>query len=288
MIIVSSVADLRRAVGTARREGKQIGFVPTMGALHAGHGSLFAMSSSNGDFVVASIFVNPLQFNDPNDLSSYPRTEAADELLCREAGVDLLFRPPSDAIYPAGFDTSVSSGAIGARLEGTHRPGHFDGVTTVVLKLFNMVQPDRAYFGQKDYQQLCVIRKMVRDLDSPVDIVGCPTVREPDGLAMSSRNVRLEPSSRRTATALYRSLERVAAALMDGRPASVARASGLTVLNSETGIDIEYLEIVDRATLLEPVGNADHLVVLVAATVGGVRLIDNVEVDVRMTREEQT
>jgi pantoate--beta-alanine ligase len=275
--IVSASSDVRSLVSLARGDGRTIGFVPTMGALHAGHASLIERAKSDGHLVVVSIFVNPLQFNDPRDLASYPKTTAADEALCDSAGVDLLWRPDIESIYPAGFDTRVEPGALADRLEGSHRPGHFTGVATVVLKLLNVVAADEAYFGRKDYQQLAVIRRMAADFDLVTRVVGCPTVREPDGLAMSSRNVKLDPSSRRSALALATALRVVVDALRAGSSTDAARARGLEILDATKGVLTEYLEIVDPRTL-EPTQHGGDAVVLVAANVGGVRLIDNMEV----------
>jgi len=276
---VSDITDLRRIVGRARAEGRSIGFVPTMGALHAGHASLFDHAKREGRFTVVSIFVNPLQFNDRNDFAGYPITEAEDTEVCRQAAVDLVFRPVPSTIYPDGFQTHVVPGDIAARLEGRHRAGHFDGVATVVLKLFNMVAPDVAYFGRKDYQQLAVVRRMVRDLDLPIDIVGCPTVREADGLALSSRNVKLSKSARATSPILYRALRAAARSVLDGDPTEVARTGGLAVLSQHPDVILDYFDIV-RSDDLAPLDDDDagDAVILVAATIGGIRLIDNLEI----------
>lgn len=280
MRIVSAPSEVRASVAAARSSGRSIGFVPTMGALHAGHASLIDEARNHGHFVVVSIFVNPMQFNDPRDLAAYPITTQADDSLCVTAGVDLLWRPTVDDIYPSGFDTVVEPGAMASILEGKHRPGHFRGVATVVLKLFNVVAPDFAYFGLKDFQQLAVIRHMARDLELPVDIIGCPTIREDDGLAMSSRNTKLSADARRSAAALSNALTGVVTALRNGDDVAEARAIGLALLSKQPGIDVEYLEIVDRDTLSQLTSNdSSSAVVLVAANIGGVRLIDNLEVD---------
>ncbi len=279
MRIVTTIADVRTAVRDAKSAGRAVSFVPTMGALHGGHASLLHRARKEGSFVVASIFVNPLQFNDPNDLAAYPRTAEADEALCKSAGVDLVWRPTAETIYPADFDTRVEPGKLAAGLEGLHRPGHFGGMATVVLKLLNVVTPDVAFFGLKDFQQFAIVRRMVRDLDVPVKIVGCPTVREEDGLAMSSRNAKLSPESRMLAAHLSRVIHAAARAMRSGERADRARDLAFSDLSSQSAIEIEYLEVVDRDSLLpvvdEPTANA---VVLVAAVVGGIRLIDNVEV----------
>lgn len=286
MRIVTTIADVRTAVRDAKSDGRAVSFVPTMGALHEGHASLFHRARKEGSFVVASIFVNPLQFNDPSDLAAYPRTAEADEALCKSAGVDLVWRPVADTIYPADFDTRVEPGKLAAGLEGLHRPGHFGGMATVVLKLLNVVSPDVAIFGLKDFQQLAIVRRMVRDLDVPVKIVGCPTVREEDGLAMSSRNAKLSSESRMVATHLSRVIHGAVRAMQSGERADRARDLALSDLSSQSAIEIEYLEIVDRDSLLPVVDeHTANAVVLVAAVVGGVRLIDNVEV---LPRDEES
>src|SRR5712691_12020436 len=207
MITLRTVADVRAAVSQARRARASIGLVPTMGAFHDGHLSLMRRAREQCDRVVVSLFVNPTQFNEQADLDRYPRDELRDAVLAAEAGVDFLFAPPVEQVYPPGFATTVSVAGVTESLEGAHRgPGHFDGVATVVTKLFNIVSPDVAYFGQKDAQQVVVIRQLVRDLDMPVRIEVCPIVREPDGLALSSRNVLLSGAERARATALHRAL----------------------------------------------------------------------------------
>jgi len=251
MKIFRTVPDLREYVATAARP---IGFVPTMGALHAGHVSLFAAARAECATVVVSIFVNPTQFGDPADLDKYPRTEAADVERCRAAGVDAVFAPSAPEMYPDGFDTWVDVGRLGTILEGAFRPGHFRGVATVCLMLFHLVGPDLAYFGQKDAQQVEVIRRVVRDLRVPLALRVMPTLRDPDGLAMSSRNVRLSPADRDRALALPRAL-----ATRDP-----ARARALLA-----GLEVEYVEIAP----FEPP------VLAAAVRVGGVRLIDNVVLD---------
>ncbi|HWV11153.1 MAG TPA: pantoate--beta-alanine ligase, partial [Pseudomonas sp.] len=218
MNTVKTVRELRAAVAQARAEGKQIALVPTMGNLHAGHAALVEKASQRADFVVASIFVNPLQFGPNEDLATYPRTLAADQDKLVEAGCHLLFTPDVDEMYPQGMQgqTLVSVPGVSEGLCGASRPGHFDGVSTVVTKLFNMVQPDLAIFGQKDFQQLAVIRTLVRDLNMPIQIIGEPTVRAEDGLALSSRNGYLSAEQRAVAPTLYRGLEQIAAAIAAG------------------------------------------------------------------------
>ena len=204
MNTVEGIQDLRVVLNAKRRDGKTIGFVPTMGALHEGHLSLLRRAREENDYVVMSLFVNPTQFTDIEDYEKYPRDFARDKAMAESAGADLVFAPPMAAMYPKVFNTVVAVRQLSDVLEGASRPGHFQGVATVVTKLFNLVGPTRAYFGEKDYQQLQVIRRFVADLDQPLQIVGCPIVREPDGLAMSSRNVRLSPEERRAAPVLKR------------------------------------------------------------------------------------
>jgi pantoate--beta-alanine ligase len=276
MRVVRAVRQLREALAGSRRAGASIGLVPTMGAFHGGHLSLMRRAREECDVVVVSLFVNPTQFNEPGDLASYPRDQARDELLAAEAGVDYLFVPPEREVYPAGFATTVSVAGVTELLEGARRGrAHFDGVTTVVTKLLNMVMPDVAYFGQKDAQQALVIRRLARDLDMPVRIEVGPIVREPDGLAMSSRNVGLSDAERGRATALHRALAAIRRAVADGeQDPSRACARGLAELTS-SGIEPEYLELVSADTLA-PVQRIDgDMLVLVAAQVGATRLIDN-------------
>lgn len=279
MRIVTAIDDVRAAIRAARSDGRTVAFVPTMGALHAGHLSLIDRAREEASFVVVSIFVNPLQFDDANDLDAYPRTAQADETMCEKAGVDLVWCPGTNVLYPEGFDTQVEPGALASSLEGLHRPGHFAGMATVVLKLLNVVAPDVACFGRKDFQQLAIVRRMVRDFDVPVRIVGCPTVRENDGLALSSRNSKLSPEARAIATHLSRVIREAARTMRSGRRADEALRIAVADLSSISGIRVEYLEVVDRDSL-SPVTDerTDNAVVVVAAVVGGVRLIDNVEV----------
>ena len=277
MKIVRTVAELRDVVRRARQGGARIGLVPTMGAFHDGHLELMKSARARSGFVVVSLFVNPTQFNDAADLGRYPRDETHDAELARSVGVDVLFAPAVDEVYPGGFATSVQVAGLADPLEGTMRgPGHFRGVATVVTKLLNMAQPDDAYFGQKDAQQALIIRRLVRDLDIPTHIEICPTVREPDGLAMSSRNVRLDETARRRAPALSRALRAVEAAVAEGEhDAGRALAAGEAIL-AEAGIAPEYFAAVSSDTL-EPVARiAGETLVAIAANVGGVRLIDNV------------
>ena len=278
MRTVRTVAELRTAVRAARGEGHEIALVPTMGALHDGHLELIRRASTAaGDaFVVVSLFVNPAQFDDASDLAAYPRDEERDAAAAAQAGAHLLFAPAPDEVYPAGFSTTVAVGEVTEPLEGAVRGAeHFHGVTTVVTKLLNMVAPDVALFGQKDAQQLAVIRKLVRDLDMPVRIEAVPTVREPDGLALSSRNVHLSPDDRRRAVALSRALAAAESAAAAGeRDALRVRAAAVEAMQP-FGVEPEYLELVSPETLA-PVAVLDgNVLVAVAARLGGTRLIDN-------------
>jgi pantoate--beta-alanine ligase len=276
MRTVRTVAELREALRPARRSERVIGLVPTMGALHEGHLSLIRHARVVSDVVVVSLFVNPAQFNDPGDLAAYPRDEARDASLAAEAGADVLFAPDIEDVYPPGFATTVHVEGLTAPLEGVARGiGHFDGVTTVVTKLLNMVGPDVAFFGQKDAQQAVVIRKLVRDLDLPVRVEVRPTVREPDGLALSSRNVHLRGADRERALALHDALRAAEASLAGGeRDAAALRTAALAAMR-ERGVEPEYLELVATDDL-RPVQRVEgDVLVAVAARVGRTRLIDN-------------
>jgi pantoate--beta-alanine ligase len=276
MRTVRTVAEVREALRDARRAEQVIGLVPTMGALHEGHLSLIRHARATCDVVVVSLFVNPAQFNQATDLAAYPRDEARDADLAAQAGADLLFVPELAEVYPPGFATTVHVGGLTETLEGVHRGvGHFDGVTTVVTKLLNMVGPDVAVFGQKDAQQAVAIRRLVRDLDLPVRIEVCPTVREPDGLALSSRNVHLRGADRERALALRDALAATEASLRAGeRDVDVLRAAALAAMRSH-GVEPDYLELV-RTDDLSPVSRVDgEVLVAVAASVGSTRLIDN-------------
>ena len=276
MRTVRTVADLRAALRGARRAERSIGLVPTMGALHEGHLSLIRAARADNDVVVVSLFVNPAQFNEASDLESYPRDEAADTVAAQDAGADLLFAPAVDEVYPPGFATNVHVAGLTEHLEGERRgAAHFEGVATVVCKLLNMAQPDTAYFGQKDAQQAAVIRRMVADLDIPVRITICPTVREPDGLALSSRNVHLKGEDRRRALALRRALDAADAAVAAGERDSRAIERAGRAAMAELGVDPEYVALVHPDDL-RPVERVDGAVlVAVAARVGTTRLIDN-------------
>ena len=276
MRTVRTVAEVRAALREARRAERVIGLVPTMGALHDGHLSLIRRARATCDDVVVSLFVNPAQFNESSDLAAYPRDEARDGGLAAEAGADLLFAPELAEVYPLGFATTVHAGGVTETLEGVHRGvGHFDGVATVVTKLLNMVGPDVAFFGQKDAQQALVIRRLVRDLDLPVRIEVCPTVREADGLALSSRNVHLRGADRERALALRDALAAAEASLTAGeRDAGALRTAALAAMRRR-GVEPDYLEFV-RTDDLSPVSRVDgEVLVVVAAGVGRTRLIDN-------------
>jgi pantoate--beta-alanine ligase len=277
MRILRTIAEMHGQSGAWRRESRRIGFVPTMGAFHAGHLSLMEQARAQCDAVVASLFVNPTQFNEASDLAAYPRDEAADATMASSAGVDVLFAPTAEEMYPRGFATTIAVGGLEDVLEGAMRgPQHFRGVATVVNKLFNIVAPDAAFFGQKDAQQVSVIQRMVADLAMPVEIVVCDIVREPDGLAMSSRNVRLQGDDRTHALALWRGLQ-AARRMVDGgqRDASMVAAAGTTAMRHD-GIEPEYFAVVDRASLQPLTTLAGEVLIAVAARVGPVRLIDNI------------
>jgi pantoate--beta-alanine ligase len=279
MRTIRSVTELRAALFEPRRAGHTIGLVPTMGAFHEGHLSLMRRARRDCDEVVVSLFVNPTQFNDPRDLDAYPRDALGDAALAADEGVDYLFTPSREEVYPAGFSTTVSVTGVSEPLEGAHRGReHFDGVTTVVSKLFNMVQPDVAYFGQKDAQQAIVIKRLVRNLDIPVRIEVCATVREPDGLAMSSRNVHLSPDERSRATSLHSALRAIEAAVAAGErdPAAVLRRARAELSSSH--VEPEYLALVETDTLA-PVQRIDRdVLAVVAARIGTTRLIDNLTI----------
>ncbi|HEV3096297.1 MAG TPA: pantoate--beta-alanine ligase [Candidatus Dormibacteraeota bacterium] len=260
-----------------RRAGDDIGLVPTMGALHAGHDSLVARARKDNQRVIASIFVNPAQFGPHEDFAAYPRPFDADRARLAALGVDAIFHPPVDQIYPPAFKTRVDPGPLAELLEGQSRPGHFAGVLTVVLKLFNLTQPKRAYFGQKDFQQVVLVRQLVRDFGLPVRIVACPTIREPDGLAMSSRNAYLRPAERAAAPALRRGLSAAAKAFATGTSDPVELESvARSILEGIPGLTIEYISVVDETTLRAPERAMSGSVLAVAVKLGSTRLIDNV------------
>ncbi|MEX5540552.1 pantoate--beta-alanine ligase [Pseudomonas poae] len=281
MNTVKTLRELRAAVTHARSAGKRIGFVPTMGNLHNGHATLVTKAAQQADFVVASIFVNPLQFGANEDLDKYPRTLAADQERLLQAGCNLLFAPTVEEMYPEGMSgqTRVSVPHVSEGLCGASRPGHFEGVATVVSKLFNMVQPDIAVFGQKDYQQLAVIRAMVHDLNMPIQIIGEPTVRAEDGLALSSRNGFLSEQERAIAPVLYRSLSHIAAAIKAGdHDFASLRAEQVRQIEA-AGLRLDYLEVRQGVHLRPATAQDQDIVILVAAFLGSTRLIDNLHLN---------
>ncbi len=281
--VLHQIAEVRARVAVARRQGRTIGFVPTMGALHAGHTSLMQAAARDGHFVVVSIYVNPTQFSPGEDLSRYPRTPEADLEACAQAGVQAVFCPDNLTLYPPGEQTRVCAGALARGLCGPHRPGHFDGVCTVVAKLFNIVQPDVAYFGQKDAQQAVIIRRMVADLCMPVRIEVLPTVREPDGLALSSRNAYLGSAERASAICLIRALEHGRDLIASGcRSRKTVEHEMREIIKriAGTAVSIDYVAAVD-AESLEPVEPAAGRILLAGAVrIGETRLIDNLMVEV--------
>jgi len=275
MEIITTPSEMQAAAQALRREGKTVGFVPTMGFLHEGHLSLMKIARARCDVLVASIFVNPTQFGPNEDLDAYPRDFERDEKLCREEGVDLLFYPTPENMYLDGHSVWVDEDSLSGVLCGAARPGHFRGVCTVVTKLLNIVLPDFMVLGEKDAQQLRVLRRMVRDLNFPVEIVPGPTVREPDGLALSSRNKYLSPAERAEAVCLFQGLEKAKALFAAGeRDAAVLKAAICEVIEKTSGI-IDYIELVDDETL-QPVARADKpALVALAVKFSGARLIDN-------------
>jgi pantoate--beta-alanine ligase len=276
MRTLRTVAEVRAALARPRREGRRIGLVPTMGALHEGHLSLMRRAREECDEVVVSLFVNPTQFNQASDLDAYPRDEARDIEIASEQGVDYLFAPPVSEIYPDGFATTISVGGITAPLEGTHRGReHFDGVATVVGKLLNIVAPDAAYFGQKDAQQTLVVKQLVRDLNLPVRIEVCPTVREADGLALSSRNARLSPSERQRAAALHQALATAQVLVAAGETDVATLVAAARSELADPQVRVEYFEIVNPETLAPITSVGGPALALIAAWVGDTRLIDN-------------
>ncbi|MDF2493549.1 pantoate--beta-alanine ligase [Sphingomonas sp.] len=277
MQTVRDLTELRAAIAAFRAEGARIALVPTMGALHAGHVALIDAAKRTGTKVVASIFVNPTQFGPNEDLARYPRREAADSRMLVEAGCDVLWLPAVETMYPDGFASAVSVAGVSETLDGATRPGHFDGVATVVTKLFNQVTPDAAFFGEKDYQQLQVIRRMVADLDFAIEVVGVPTQRDDDGLALSSRNIYLDEEERAKAVALPRALGVAARAIARGMSAEEATSEAQTSLVA-AGFSVDYVTLVDAETLAANPGADRPRRLLAAARMGHTRLIDNIAV----------
>lgn len=276
--IVRTLAELRATVATWRRQGAKIAVVPTMGALHEGHLSLVRAALAQADRVIVTLFVNPKQFNSAADLAAYPRTEDSDAAKLSPLGAHMLYAPNAEEIYPDGFATNVSVSGVSDGLCGAFRPGHFDGVATVVAKLFLQTQADLAFFGEKDFQQVHVVKRMAKDLDIPIEIVPCATVRESDGLAMSSRNVRLSPADRATAPKLVQALRAAATRLHTGEAAAPVLRDATKAIEASGFARVEYLEL-RAAADLKPLARADAPArLLVAAWLGEVRLIDNIEV----------
>jgi pantoate--beta-alanine ligase len=281
-----TIAEVRAHLDAARAAGSTVGFVPTMGYLHDGHGSLLRRAREDSDVVIVSIFVNPLQFAPNEDLDAYPRDLSGDTALAEANGTDLVFAPSTAEMYPQAVLTTVTVREVSAPLEGRTRPTHFDGVATVVAKLFSIVGPCSAYFGEKDFQQLAVVRRLVADLSLPVDVVGCGTVREPDGLAMSSRNAYLSPEERAAAPVVHRALQAGLAVIEGGsRDPAEVRAAMAGLIDAEPLADLDYAEVVDAATFSTPDPLDGTLRLLVAARFGGARLIDNVGATVGATVE---
>jgi pantoate--beta-alanine ligase len=282
MELIDTVERWRKALDAHRAAGRTVGLVPTMGALHAGHASRVAPAAAECDVVGVTVFVNPLQFGAHEDLAAYPRTLAADVEMAAAHGATLVFAPPVEEMYPRPMATVVSLPELSERWEGTSRPGHFDGVATVVAKLFTQAGACRAYFGEKDFQQLSLVRRLVADLDLPVDVVGCPTVRDADGLALSSRNVYLTPAERAVAPTLHRALTAGAEALAAGRTGEHARAAMHAVVAAQPAFELVYAEAVDPDTL-EPLTGAlapcTAARLIIAARLGRTRLIDNLGVN---------
>ena len=279
MLVFDAPDDVRAWSRSCRRDGERVAAVPTMGALHEGHLALVAEARRRADRVVVSIFVNPLQFDRPDDFAGYPRPIDADVDACRSAGVDAVYAPTAAAMYPPGFQTHVEPGALADQLEGAMRPGHFRGVTTVVTKLFGAMEPDVAVFGEKDAQQLAIVRRMTTDLDLGVDVVALPTVREPDGLALSSRNRRLAADDRAAAICIPEALDAMARAAASGeRRAGALEAVVRERIDAEPRARLEHVHVVDPATFVPAAPSAvvdDHALVVLAVWFGEVRLIDN-------------
>jgi pantoate--beta-alanine ligase len=281
--VSGSIAEVRWTLDEVRREGGAVGLVPTMGYLHEGHLSLMAAARADTDFVIATIFVNPLQFAPGEDLASYPRDPGGDRAKAEQAHVDLLFSPEHDEMYPEEVLTTISVGGISETMEGATRPSHFAGVATVVAKLFAIAGPCRAYFGEKDFQQLAVVRRMAADLSFPVEVIGCPIVREPDGLALSSRNAYLTPDQREAAPVLQRALKAGVAAVRAGeRDPATVRTLVSEIIAAEPEAELDYVALVDPATLEPPGGGLEPGTyrLLTAARFGVPRLLDNIALDV--------
>ena len=278
-MLIRKIKDMKETVKRLKKEGKKVGFVPTMGYLHEGHVSLIRCSKKDNDITVVSIFVNPIQFGKNEDLDRYPRDLDRDLEICEREGVDYLFYPSVDEMYPEGFSTYVEVEGITEKLCGAFRPGHFRGVTTVVSKLFNIVQPDRAYFGEKDYQQLKVIQRMVKDLNMDVEVIGCPLIREEDGLALSSRNKYLTPEERKSALSISKALFNAKKMFENGEkdPEKVIDEIKNMISSQPFVKKIQYVEVVDPETLTPKKRLEKGDVIAVAVFVGNTRLIDNIK-----------
>lgn len=274
---MTELSPLQTYLKQQKKDGKTLGLVPTMGALHAGHISLIERSRQDNDRTICSIFVNPTQFNNPSDLQKYPRTLEADQLLLEKAGCDAVFAPANEVMYPQPPSLRLDFGRLEQVMEGQFRPGHFNGVGLVVSKLFHLIKPDQAYFGQKDLQQFLIIRQLVNDLSFDLQLVRCPIVREPDGLAMSSRNRRLDPEQRQKAPHIYRALTKAKEMLLAGKPVSAAKMAVQTDFLNQAGLRLEYFEVVDEESLqsVENIREHAQVALCIAAYLGEVRLIDN-------------
>jgi pantoate--beta-alanine ligase len=277
-VIERDLAQLRQTVTGWKRAGEVVGVVPTMGALHAGHLSLVTAAKAVCDRVIVTIFVNPKQFNNPEDLANYPRTEHEDAEKLAPLGVDVVYVPDGDTVYPDGFSTTVTVEGLTDCMDGVHRPGHFEGVATVVAKLFTQTAADKAFFGEKDFQQLLVVKRMVADLDIPIEVVGCPTIREPNGLAMSSRNLQLSKAGFETAALLHQEMQGIAAGLRAGEPLAVLRGRAIERLAAAGFGEVEYIDLrgVNNLSLLWAAERPARL--FAAVWFEGVRLIDNIAV----------
>ncbi len=281
MQIFKQIAPLKAFLKDLKCSGKSVGLVPTMGALHAGHTSLIKACKLENDVTVSSIFVNPIQFNNENDLLKYPRRIEKDTQLLKSVGCDALFGPGDDEMYPEKSTLKMDFGALDKSMEGKFRPGHFSGVALIVSKLFNIVEPDNAYFGQKDWQQFAIIKKLAEELNFNVRLHSIPTLREPDGLALSSRNLRLNPQQRQQANVFYESLLQAKRALKEGKKLRDIKSAVTALVEQHAGVKLEYLELVDSKNLnpLENVGDSEHPIMCIAGYVGEVRLIDNMFVE---------
>lgn len=287
MKVIENIDELKKTLFASSKSGKTVGFVPTMGALHQGHISLIKVAKKTSDFVVCSIFVNPLQFNNSGDFTNYPVSLEDDKKMLEEAGCNLLFLPTAQTMYPSPVRTKMAFDGLDNVMEGTHRAGHFSGVGVVVAKLFNLVEPNHAFFGQKDLQQFAIVKQMVSDLSFPIEMYYCPIEREEDGLAMSSRNRRLTEEQRSIAPKIYESLILTKKILLKGESVEKAMQAGLTYLNKYKEFETEYLEIVDADTLqslnadtkLETLKDAKKVAICIATKLGEIRLIDNILID---------